>query len=84
MRTLKNTLKHMNKFEIFRILENILCTQQRYAVFGKISAATLPDWPVTIAMAMLFGQSNKLTHLNFPKILHSHAICGLSPCDSRH
>jgi len=34
----------------------------RYAVFGKISAAIFDDLPVTIAMAMLFDESTKLTH----------------------
>jgi len=33
----------MNGIEIFRILEKYTMFQQRYAVFGKISAATLPD-----------------------------------------
>jgi hypothetical protein len=33
-----------------------------YAVFGKISVAISPDLPVTIATAMLFSKSRKLTH----------------------
>jgi hypothetical protein len=37
----------------FLYLKGTLCTQQRYAVIGKLSAATLPDWPVTIAMALV-------------------------------
>jgi len=31
-------------------------------IFEKISAAIFDDLPVTIAMAMLFGESAKLTH----------------------
>ena len=36
-----------------QIKKGALCPQQRYAAFGKISAAILNDSPVTIAMAML-------------------------------
>ena len=35
------------------ILKSTLCPRQRYAVFGKISAAILYDSPVTVATAML-------------------------------
>jgi hypothetical protein len=31
-------------------------------IFEKISPAILPDSPVVMAMAMLFGESGKLTH----------------------
>ncbi len=42
-------LKYMNIIKKSCILNETLCPQQRYAVFGKISAATLPDSSVTIA-----------------------------------
>ncbi len=49
-----------NKSEYISTLQ--ICTQNRYAVFGEITAVILFDLPVTIAIAMLFGESNKLTH----------------------
>ena len=55
-------LKYLNIINNTCILKETLCPQQRYAVFGEISAATLPDSSVTIAIAMLFDESNKLTH----------------------
>ena len=55
-------LKYLNRIINTCILKEALCPQQRYAVFGKISAATLPDSSVTIVITMLFDESNKLTH----------------------
>jgi len=72
-------LKYMNIIKNSCILNETLCPQQRsaiapalpyylpsmavYAVFGKISAATLPDSSVTIAIAMpitsSWDESNK-------------------------
>jgi len=44
------------------LTESTLHSRHRYAVSGKTSAASLTDSPVTIATAMLFDESAKLTH----------------------
>jgi hypothetical protein len=46
----------MNIIKNKTVLEKHTFFHQRYAVFGRISAAILHDSPVTIAIAMLFGE----------------------------
>jgi len=85
MRTLTNPLKYMNGIEIFRILEKYTMYPTTLCSFWETTAAThfarlTCNHSYGYAHCLiLMGPNRTCDSLKYPpKILHSHALCGVS------